>query len=74
MYELAFKHGNDIKKVEQALNSIPLNKGIIELFSFLKENKSKYEIIILSSASFYKLNYILNYYKIKWCNKWNYLY
>ena len=64
MYELAYKHGNDIKKVENALNSIPLNKGIIELFSFLRKNKIIFEIIILSSASFYTLNYLLNYYKI----------
>ena len=61
---MAYKHGNDIKKVENALNSIPLNKGIIELFSFLRKNKIIFEIIILSSASFYTLNYLLNYYKI----------
>ena len=46
------------------LNEIILTKGMQDLFSFIKENKNKYDSIILSSNYEYIIKYILNKYNI----------
>lgn len=50
-----------MSKVDSAYEQIPLTKGMIELFSYLRQNKDKYEVIIISGGHSYGINYIMKH-------------
>ena len=63
-YETINKKGIKIEKIKEILNTVELNEGMKELFSFLEENKKHFESIIISAGNSYNINYLLNKYKI----------
>ena len=64
LYEYAYKHGKDHLSIKNALESIPLTNGMKELFEYLRQNLSKFELIILSSGNKISIEYLLAYNKI----------
>lgn len=50
-----------MSKIDSAYEQLPLTKGMIELFSYLRENRDKYEVIIISGGHSYGINYIMKY-------------
>ena len=50
-----------MSKVNSVYEQLPITKGMVELFSYLRENKDKYEIIIISAGHSYGLNYVLKH-------------
>ena len=46
------------------LNELSLTKGLLDLFSYIKQHKDKYDSIILSSNYTYIIKYILNKFNI----------
>ena len=64
-YETVKKKGINLEEMEKILDKVELNIGMKELFSFLKNNKNKFENIIISAGNSYNINFLLNKYKIK---------
>lgn len=67
MQNVFFKLKQDNVKIEQikeAVQSIPFNPGFIELFDFIKENKDKFENIIISGANTLYIKWILEKHNI----------
>ena len=53
------EHGISKDEFNNILEELSLSKGMQELFSYIKENKKNFEIIILSSNFEYLIKYIL---------------
>ena len=52
-------HGYSLTEFNKHLDELSLTKGMHELFLYIRENKNKYEAIILSSNYQYVINYLL---------------
>ena len=57
-------HGKSKNDFDELLNNITLTKGMEDLFNYIKEEKGKYDSIILSSNYEYVIKYILNKFNI----------
>ena len=60
-YKRAKEIGLTLKDIILNLQKIELSPGIIDLFTYLKNNKSKYELVILSSDINFSVKNILKY-------------
>ena len=58
------KTNNDLK---EATEKCPLTPGMKTLFEYLKQNKNKYYIIIISGGFTYQINHLLKYHNFKEC-------
>jgi 2,3-diketo-5-methylthio-1-phosphopentane phosphatase len=57
-------HGISKNDFNKLLDELSLSKGMQDLFSYIKEQKEKYDIILISCNYDYVINYILNKYHI----------
>lgn len=53
-----------IDNIKQCFDNIHLSKGFEFLFSFLKENKEFFEIVIFSGSNTFNVTYILNRFRL----------
>ena len=75
IYSLMKEMNFTLKDMENALSQISLTIGIKELLEYLYQHKDKYETIIISNASTFNVEFLLDKYNIKnvfsqiYCNK-----
>ena len=55
------QNGITLKELNSNLEKIKLSPGMKELFDYLRQNKSKYEIIICSNTLDYEIKHVLKY-------------
>jgi 2,3-diketo-5-methylthio-1-phosphopentane phosphatase len=53
-----------LEQIKKVVESIPLNEGFSEIFEFLRKNKEKFEILIVSGANTLYIQWIIEYHKI----------
>ena len=58
------KHGVTLEKINKVLQTVNLADGMKNLFDFIRQNKSKYDVILLTSTFNYVIEYLLKFYKI----------
>ena len=56
--------GLNLKDINSNLEKLSLSPKIKELFDYIRKNKSKYDLIVLSGDIDYSIKYVLNYHKI----------
>ena len=62
VYQNLHDQGTTIEDIKKALCNLKLNEGIRELFNFLHEHKEDFDVIIISGASYYIVETILEHY------------
>jgi len=58
------KHGVTLEKINKVLQTVNLADGMKNLFDFIRQNKSKYDVILLTSTFNYVIEYLLKFHKI----------
>jgi pyridoxal phosphate phosphatase PHOSPHO2 len=58
------KHGVTLEKINKVLQTVNLADGMKNLFDFIRQNKSKYDVILLTSTFNYVIEYLLKLHKI----------
>lgn len=58
------KHGVTLEKINKVLQTVNLADGMKNLFDFIRQNKSKYDAILLTSTFNYVIEYLLKFHKI----------
>ena len=59
------QHGVTLEKINKVLERVSLTDGMQNLFEYIKQNKTKYDLVLLTSTFEYAINYLLNKFKIK---------
>lgn len=57
-------HGVTLEKINQVLEKVSLTDGTENLFEYIRKNKSKYDLVLLTSTFEYVINYLFKFYKI----------
>ena len=58
------KHGVTLEKINKVLQTVNLADGMKNLFDFIRQNKSKYDVVLLTSTFNYVIEYLLKFHKI----------
>ena len=58
------QHGVTLEKINKVLDKVSLTDGMQNLFDYIKQNKSKYDLVLLTSTFEYAINFLLNKFKI----------
>jgi 2,3-diketo-5-methylthio-1-phosphopentane phosphatase len=58
------QHGVTLEKINKVLEKVKLTDGMKNLFDYVRQNKTKFDLVILTSTFEYAINYLLKYYKI----------
>ena len=58
------KHGVTLEKINKVLQTVNLADGMKNLFDCIRQNKSKYDVILLTSTFNYVIEYLLKFHKI----------
>jgi len=56
-----FVHLEQIRKI---VESIPLNEGFLEIFEFIRNNKEKFETLIVSGSNTLYIEWLIDYHKL----------
>ena len=57
-------HGTTLNEFNKILEELPLTKGMLDLFSYIEKQKSKFEVVLMSGDYEYVIKYLLKYHKI----------
>jgi len=57
-------HGVTLEKIKQVLETVTMTDGMQNLFDYIRKNKSRYDLVLLTSTFEYVINYLLKFYKI----------
>ena len=60
-YDYLEKVNIPMSKVDKIYDELPITKGMIDLFDFLRQNKDKFEVLILSAGHSYGLTHVLKH-------------
>lgn len=58
------QHGVTLEKINKVLDTVKLTEGMDNLFDYIKQNKSKYDLVLLTSTFEYAINYLLKHFNI----------
>ena len=58
------KHGVTLEQINKVLQRVSLTDGMKNLFDFIRENKLKYDVVLLTSTFQYAIDYLLKLHKI----------
>ena len=58
------KNGVTLDKINKVLEKTRLTDGMQNLFDYVRQNKTKFDLVLLTNTFEYAINYLLKYYKI----------
>ena len=62
--KLYTKKGITLEQLNSKFETVEMSPGMPKLFEYIKQNKNKYDLVLLSSSYEYLLNHMLKFYKI----------